>query len=60
MKYPKPELFKPSLEDQKRVAEELAGHLSSKVGVVLTDGSVVRGNRDQMKVTSKKGKGLSL
>tara|TARA_R110000868_G_scaffold163031_4_gene395164 strand:+ start:570 stop:731 length:162 start_codon:yes stop_codon:yes gene_type:complete len=47
--YPKPKLFKPSLEEQKEIASKLAGLFSSKVGVKLTDGTVIPGERDKLK-----------
>lgn len=42
-KYPKPKLFKPTLEDQKRVASKIAKQLPKNKAVGLTDGSQVRG-----------------
>ncbi|MEM6525947.1 MAG: hypothetical protein AAF693_19265 [Bacteroidota bacterium] len=47
--YSKPKLFKPSLEEQREVAKELAGLFSPKVGVKLTDGTVVPGERGKLK-----------
>lgn len=44
MKNPKPEMFKPSLQDQVRVAKELAKQLSPERGVKLSDGSMIRGS----------------
>lgn len=48
-KYKKPKLFKPSLDEEKEVAAKLAELFSSKVGVKLSDGTVVSGERDKLK-----------
>lgn len=48
----KPKLFKPTIEEEKEVAKKLSQLFSSKVGVQLSDGTVVPGERDKMK-TSK-------
>ncbi|NJO87800.1 MAG: hypothetical protein HC831_01720 [Chloroflexia bacterium] len=49
--YTNPEVFKPTLEDEKRVAAELAKLFSSKVAVKLSDGSHVQGEADKLKIT---------
>lgn len=41
----KPKMFKPPLEDETRVANELSKFFSRRVGVGLSDGSVIRGKR---------------
>ena len=46
-------LFVPTIEDEKRVAGILSELFSSKVGIGLSDGSVVPGTRDKMKVVAK-------
>ena len=56
-KYYKPKLFKPTLEEQNEVASKLAKLFSSKVGVKLSDGSIVPGERDQLKVVKNQKKG---
>jgi hypothetical protein len=43
MKYPRPKLFKPSLEEQKSAAEKLSPFLSPSVALVLSNGSTVKG-----------------
>ena len=50
-KYPKPKLFKPTLDEQKEVTKKLSGLFSSKVGVKLSNGTVVPGERDKLKVS---------
>ena len=50
-KYKKPKLFKPTIEEEKEVAKKLSQLFSSKVGVQLSDGTVVPGERDKLKVT---------
>lgn len=51
MKYKKPKLFKPTIEEEKEVAAKLVKQLSSKVGVQVSNGTVVPGERDKMKVS---------
>jgi hypothetical protein len=48
MKYPRPKLFKPSLEEQKSAAEKLSPFLSPSVALVLSNGSTVKGTRDKL------------
>jgi hypothetical protein len=55
MKYPKPKLFRPSLEEQKSVAEKLSPLLSPSVGLVLNDGSTVKGTREKQHKTINNG-----
>lgn len=50
-KYPKPKLFKPTIEEEKEVAGKLSKLFSSNVGVQLSDGNVVPGERDKLKVS---------
>lgn len=52
-KYPKPKLFKPTLEEQIKAAEEVLKHLSPKVGVRLSDGTIVQGERGKLKILKK-------
>ncbi len=47
--YAKPQLFKPTLQEQKEVASKLSKLFSSNVGVKLSDGSVVPGERDKLR-----------
>lgn len=51
MKYPKPKLFVPSLEEQKSVAQKLRPLLSPSVALVLSDGSKVKGTREKQIAT---------
>lgn len=44
-KYPKPELFEPTIEDRKRIASKLAKSFSQNKGLRLSDGTIVRGER---------------
>lgn len=61
MKYPKPKLFKPSLEEQKSAAEKLTFLLSPSVGLVLSDGTIVKGRRESMFTEAdKEGNGNAL
>ena len=53
MKYPKPKLFRPSLEEQKSVAEKLSPLLSPSVALVLSNGLTVKGTRDKLIETQK-------
>ncbi len=50
-KYKKPKLFKPTIEEEKEVAANLAKLFSSKVGVQLSDGTIVPGHSDKLKVS---------
>lgn len=50
-KYPTPKLFKPTLEKQKEVAYKIATQLSNDKGVILSDGTVVPGTRNKLKVS---------
>lgn len=45
MKYPTPKLFKPTAEDMKRIAEELANHFPDSKVISTQDGQRVRGKR---------------
>jgi hypothetical protein len=49
--YKKPKLFKPTIEEEKEVAAKLSELFSSKVGVKLSNGTVVPGKRDKLKVS---------
>lgn len=48
MKYKKPELFKPTPEEFKNAAKELAKHMSKDYCIVSPDGERIRGEKQNV------------